>query len=187
MAVVDCVCPNCDANFQAEVGAMNRAKRSGSPKYCGGVCAGVARRNNKNEGQKKTEKAEYDRARRERLSDRLRAEKAEYYQRTKDPVKEAAIRKKRMPKHVEYCQRPEYKAWKVEYDKKHRAQKEHGEFWEAALLALEIRRTCLELSDDTEIRRQKGTLNKHQTRRRDYDRTYSNKPEIGALGNLAST
>lgn len=187
MALVDCVCPRCQTGFKAEVGAVNRAKKLGAGKYCGKVCAGAGRRADKTLDQRKAEKAEYDKARRERLSDRLKVEKAEYYQRTKDPAKEAAIRKKKMPKHVEYCQRPKYKAWKVEYDKKHRAKKEHGDFWEAALLALEIRRTCLELSDDTEIRRQKGTLNKHQTRRRDYDRTHSNNPEIGALGNLAST
>ena len=185
MALVDCVCPQCNSAFTAEAGAVNRAKRSGAQKYCGKVCAGLGRRSNKPEYQQRAEKAEYDKARRERLADRLKYEKAEYYQRTKDPIKEAVIRKKRMPKHVEYCQRPKYKAWKIEYDKRHRAKKEHGEFWEAALLALEIRRTCLALSDDTEIRRRKGTLNKHQTRRRDYDRTHSNKPEIGALGNIA--
>ena len=185
MAVVECVCPQCLVTFEAEAGAVNRARKVGSPKYCGRVCSGHARQKHKTADHRRAKKAEYDRARRDKLADRLKREKAEYYQRTKDPVKEAAIRKKRMPKHVEYCRRPEYRAWKKDYDKAFRAKKEFGEFWEAGILALEIRKTCLDLSDDTEIRRQKGTLNKKANRRKDYDRTHSNKPEIGALGYIA--
>lgn len=179
---MECVCPHCGATFIGRVGDVNRATKAGKPKYCGRECAGIARRNGKTGEEKRAEKAAYDKARREALHHRLRAEKAAYYQRTKDPAKEAAKRKERMPKHIEYCRRPKYREWKRKYDEVYRAKTEYGEFWESAILALEIRRTCLELSDDTEIRRQNGTLNKHQTRRRDYDRTHSNKPEIGALG-----
>lgn len=180
--MINCICPQCSCEFTAPPSAVNRAARNGAPKYCGRVCAGLGRRKEKTLDQKRLEKFEYDKARRENLRDRLKAEKAIYYQRTKDPVKQAAIRKKRMPKHIEYCRRPEYVAWKHEYDKVYLAKKEHGEFWESAILALEIRRKCLELADDTEIRRQKGTLNKKQQRKRDYDRTNSNKSEIGSLG-----
>ena len=184
MVMVACTCPQCGCAFLAETGQVNRAKRSGSPKYCGRICSGLGRRNGKTQEQKRNEKSEYDRARRKELADRIKAEKAAYYQRTKDPIKEAAKRKYRMPRHLEYCRRPEYREWKRKYDEVYRAKTKHGEFWESAILALEIRRTCLELSDDTEIRRQKGTLNKHQNRRRNYDRTHSNKSEIGALGNV---
>lgn len=182
MTQVSCICPQCSRAFTAEYGQVNRAKRSGSPKYCGRICSGLARRKGKTEERKRADKSAYDKARRLKLAERIKRGQAEYYQRTRDPAKEAAKRKERMPKHVEYCRRPEYRELKQKYDKVYRAKTNHGEFWESAIIALEIRRTCLELSDDTEIRRQNGTLNKHQNRRRDYDRTHSNKPEIGALG-----
>jgi len=179
-------CPQCATQFHAAQSHINRAARGGSHVYCGRECAGIARRKHKTDDQKKREKAEYDKARRLELADRIKAEKAEFHRRTYDPERAAIERKRRMPKHVEYCRRPEYRAKKAEYDREYRAKMEFGEFWEAAILALDIRRTCLELSDDTEIRRQNGTLNKHQNRRRNYDRTHSNKPEIGALGNPSS-
>ena len=136
------------------------------------------------DAEKRAAKKAYDASRRKELSVEIKAAKAAYYQRTRNPVQEAEKRKERMPYHVEYCRRPEYRAWKAKYDQEYRAKQEFGEFWESAILALEIRRECLALSDDTEIRRQAGTLNKHQQRRREYDRTYGNQPEIGPLGNL---
>ena len=42
-----------------------------------------------------------------------------------------------MPKHVEYCRRPEYKAWKHEYDIQ-KAAEEFGEFGEAWRLLLDL-------------------------------------------------
>jgi hypothetical protein len=177
------ICPVCGCDFYKPPSHINRAAKSGAPVYCGRSCAGIARRKAKTPEQKREEKRAYDAARRKKLAAELKAAKAAYYQRTRDPVKEADKRKERMPRHVEYCQRPEYRAWKRQYDLEYRNKKEFGEFWESAILALEIRRQCLALSDDTEIRRNAGTLNKHQQRRRHYDRTHSNKPEIGALGN----
>lgn len=176
------ICPFCGVEFMATASASNRADKAGAPLHCSRKCSGLGRRKNKTDDEKRAEKAAYDKARRLELADVIKAQKAASYRKNKDRVKEAEVRKRRMPKHVEYCRRPEYVAWKREYDKVFRAKKEHGEFWEAAILALEIRRTCLELSDDTEIRRQKNTLNKHQQRRRDYDRLDSNRPEIGSLG-----
>jgi hypothetical protein len=180
--VINCVCPHCGAGFAATVSSVNRANRRGAPKFCGKACAGLSRRSQKTDAEKREAKAGYDAKRRADFADRIKAEKAEYYRRTKDPVKEAAVRKMRMPKHVEYCRRPEYRARKQEYDQEHRAKKLHGDLWEAAILTLKIRRACLELFDDTEIRRQKCTLNKKSNRRRSYDRTNSNQLEIGSLG-----
>jgi hypothetical protein len=177
------ICPQCSLSFCASQSRANRAFRAGSPMFCGRDCAGIARRKNKTKDQKITEKAIYDAVRRERLADRIKAEKAARHLRTYDKAKAATERKMRAKQHAEYCRRPEYKVWKAEYDKEYRAKQEFGEFWESAILALEIRRECLALSDDIEIRRQAGTLNKHQNRRRNYDRSYSNKSEIGALGN----
>jgi hypothetical protein len=57
---------------------------------------------------------EPSRQRRKRISRRLTTVKAA-----------AEYRKQRMHLHVEYCRRPEYRAWKREYDRKYRA-KEFG-------------------------------------------------------------
>ena len=85
----------------------------------------------------KEAKAAYDREYRRKNRARLKAEKAAYFQRTYDPVKAAKERKKKMPKHVEYCRQPEYKAWKKKYDK-HRRSKKYGEFAEAHQLLVEL-------------------------------------------------
>ena len=177
-------CPVCGCQFIKPQSHINRATRAGSTVYCGRSCAGIGRRKWKTDAEKIAEKQAYDARRRTEKAAEIKASKAEYYQRTRDQIKEAQKRKERMPLHVEYCRRPEYRKWKKQYDLEYRNRKEFGEFWESAILALEIRRGCLALSDDTEIRRQAGTLNKHQQRRRDYDRSYSNQPEIGSLGNI---
>lgn len=178
-------CKQCGADFDCSPSRANRASKNGSPLFCGRTCAGLNRRRPpKSDKEKRLQKAEYDAARRARLADLIKAQKAAHYQKTRNPEKEREVRKARMHLHVEYCRRPEYRAKKKEYDQIYRAKQEAGEFWESLLLAMQIRRECLERMDDTEIRRSAGTLNKHQTRRRDYDRTHSNKPEIGSLGNL---
>jgi hypothetical protein len=178
------VCHHCHQMAVKSGSAVGRAERSGVPIYCGRVCSGLARRKLRSDDERRAIKAAYDAKRRSDNAEKIRIKKAAYYQRTRDPVKEAEKRKERMPRHVEYCRRSEYVAWKAVYDQEYRAKKEFGEFWESAILALEIRRECLALADDTEIRRQSGTLNKHQQRRREYDRTYSNQPESGPLGHL---
>jgi hypothetical protein len=178
------VCPQCHQVSAKTESALNRAAKTDAPVYCGRTCAGLARRKNSSDAEKKAAKSAYDAVRRKVKAAEIKAAKAAYYQKTRDPEKEAAKRKERMPRHVEYCRRPEYRVWKAQYDKEYRAKQEFGEFWESAILALEIRRECLALSDDVEIRRQAGTLNKHQQRRREYDRTHSNQPESGPLGYL---
>ena len=78
----------------------------------------------------KKEKAAYDREYRKKNLAWIKAKKADYFQRTYDPVKAAKERKKRMPEHVEYCRQPKYRAYKRKYDRKRRASK-FGEFAEA--------------------------------------------------------
>jgi len=91
----------------------------------------------------KGEKAAYDREYRRRNRERIRTWKAAYFQRTYDPVEAAIERKRRMPKHVEYCRRPSYRAQKKEYDE-HRRASRYGDFGEAwqilKLLKAEIKR-----------------------------------------------
>ena len=81
---------------------------------------------------KKQRKAIYDRARRERLGEAIRDQKRAAYA-VYGPLhrdKEREIRKARMPKHVEYCRRPEYRAKKSAYDRRRKLSR-FGEFSEA--------------------------------------------------------
>lgn len=184
MSSVTFQCAHCTATATTSSGAFNRAKKIGAPLYCGMECAGLARRKWKSIDQRKAEKQAYDAARRVELADRIKAEKRAYHLRTYDPVKAAVQRKARMPYHVEYCRRPEYREWKREYDRTYRATKEYGEFAECFLLVMDIRAECLSQMTDYEIRLDKGTLNKRQQRRRDDGRLDREDLEDCAVGNL---
>ena len=81
-----------------------------------------------------------------------------------------------MPQHVEYCRQPEYRVWKKEYDKHHLARKQYGDFGEAVIALRELEQEVTDRIERTDIYAANGTLNKKQTRRRDYDRAYSNQP-----------
>jgi hypothetical protein len=99
-------------------GHINRAIVAGAKLYCSRHCAGMARRLSISVQEKKAAKAEYDLKYRAKMeSEELRARKAAYYQRTRDPEKERTKRKARMHLHVEYCRRPEYRAQKSVYDR----------------------------------------------------------------------
>lgn len=177
-------CAHCGDQADRPAGHVNRARARGMNIYCSLECSGLGRRSEKTAEQKKEAKRLYDIEYRARDPEGRKALKAAYYQRTKDPVKEASKRKERMPLHVEYCRRPEYRAWKKSYDRKHRATKQYGEFADCFLLVMDIRDECLSRMTDYEIRVEKGTINKALKRKRDDLRTYSNSPEIGPLGNL---
>lgn len=150
-------------------GEINRAERRGWPLWCSQACAGLARRIERTDEERRQIKAAYDAQRRVELADEIRAKKRAYHLRTYDPAKAAEERQKRMPRHVEYCRRPEYRKWKADYDRKHLAAKQYGPFAEAALILRDIETEVLSRIDRTEIARQNGTLNKKQSRRRDYD------------------
>lgn len=170
MAKVAVTCAHCGTTADKEAGGVNRSLAKGAPLYCDRACAGLARRVEKTRAQKAAEKAEYDRMYRTREAEKLKAKKAEYYQRTADRDKEREARKRRMPQHVEYCRRPEYRKWKAEYDKKYCARKGFGDFGEAAILLNQLETEINSRISWIERRRQNGTLNKHQQRRRDYER-----------------
>lgn len=159
-------CMQCRAAFDAYASRVNRARRDGAPLYCGMACAGLARRTPKpSEAERKAAKAQYDREYRERTAEKRRQQKAEYYQRTRDPEKEREVRKARMPQHVEYCRRPEYKEWKSAYDIKHRAA-EYGPFAETYLLLLDLERELRRQASGYERRRQKGYYTRNAQKRR---------------------
>lgn len=163
-------CAYCGNPSPQSWSSINRALKGGKPIYCDRKCAGLGRRKGKTVEQKKEEKRLYDMKRREELADRIKAEKAAYHRRTYDPAKAAETRKDRMPYHVEYCRRPEYRAWKRDYDKHYLARKHYGEFGEAALILREIENAVGESGVDRFQRAaSSGTLNKKQTRRRTYE------------------
>lgn len=178
-------CAHCGKVAEKAVGAVNRARKVGLALYCNRTCAGLARRQPpKSVEQRKAEKSAYDANRRLVLADRSKAEKAAYHKRTYDPAKQRAYNQSRMPHHIEYCRRPEYREWKREYDRKYRASKEYGEFAECFLLVMDIRAECLSQMTDYEIRFAKGGVAKTQQRRRAYDRLNREEPENGALGDF---
>lgn len=161
-------CHQCGASADRPTGHVNRSRNKGANLYCGRVCMGIARRVEKDEAQKVAEKAAYDTEYRKLNRAMLKAKKREHFQRTYDPVKAAIERKLRMPRHVEYCRRPEYKAWKREYDRQLRAR-EYGEFNESFLLLQDLERELDARADWYERATQKDTINKTQKRKRSYE------------------
>src|SRR5262249_31406970 len=137
------------------------------------VCMGLARRQNKTKSQKVEEKRLYDQQYRVKNRAMLKAKKAAYFQRTYDPAKAAGERKKRMPRHVEDCRRPEYKAKKRQYDREYRAR-EYGEYGDAFNILLDLERELDARASWYERANQKGTINKTQKRKRDYEQLVGN-------------
>lgn len=165
-------CHHCGTQKDKPAGAVNRAINSGGHLYCGRICAGLARREWKPDATKKEEKRIYDAERRQKLADEIRVAKASYHKRTYDPAKAAQERKGRMPKHLEYCRRPEYKSYKRDYDRKYRAQKDYGEFAECALLVQGIDAEVNIRMSDYDVRVANDTINKRLKRRREYDKAH---------------
>ena len=163
-------CERCGAKAEQESGAVNRARRKGAPLYCNRTCAGLARRCNKTTATRRAEKAAYDREYREKNSAMLKAKKAAHFKATYDPATAAIQRKKTMPRHVAYCRRPEYREYKQEYDRQHRAKKEYGDYAEAYMATMAIIREVNDRMPRSDLYRNRGTQNKTQNRRRDYER-----------------
>ena len=135
-------CGHCGKRYECRKAEVEYRRRVGiKANYCSLACAGLARRVNRTDAEKKTLKAAYDRQYRARNRARLRAKAAAYHKRTYNPEAAREARKERVRWHVEYCRRyyadPKRKAAKQEYDRDRRAA-EYGEFAEAykALLAL---------------------------------------------------
>lgn len=159
---MEAICNNCQGRFEKSAGSINRAKKVGLNIYCSKECSSLGRRLNKSEEQKKLDKKQYDAAYRETNKDKIKIKKHEYFKKTYDSAKAAIERKKNMPRHVEYCRRPEYKAKKKNYDILYRAKINYGEFWESALIINEIEKHI----DDREVRQENNLHNKSQKRKR---------------------
>lgn len=186
--MTDCstiTCAYCSVRSEKSNSAVNRARRDGAPLYCNRACAGKARRKNISKEERKERKRQYDMEYRRKNRAMLKVKKAAYFQRTYDPVAAAKHRQTRMPYHLEYCRRPEYRAWKKQYDREYRARKIYGDYWECFLLTQDIREEALTQMTDYEIRHAKGGIAKTQNRRRDYERTHSKSVEVGPMGHTA--
>lgn len=170
---------------------INRSAKTGAPLYCGRVCFGLAHRDNKTIEQRKAEKAIYDTEYRADNLAMLKDKKKEYFKRTYD-VGAAKIERARLlidnpereRKRREYMASPEYRAEKKKYDQEFRARKKYGDYWECAILTININQEVKSRASDIEIRTQNGTLNKVKTRKRDYEKSICNKLERVPLGNL---
>lgn len=159
----------CSMGFECEPNRFNKAQSIGAPLYCGKFCAGWARRKPKlPEAERRAAKAEYDRARRARLLDQIKAQKRAHYYANHERIL-AAERAKRPQKriyHAEYCRQPEYAAKKAQYDKELRAKKAFGPFADAFLALQNLESEIDSKASRYEVYMQNGTINKAQTRRR---------------------
>lgn len=146
-------CQHCGAVVQQPQSAINRAIRQGKPLYCDRACSGAARR--VPSGQKKESKRIYDARRRTEKAAEIREQHRAYHQRTYNPVKARERRLANMDRHAEYCRRPEYRAYKKDYDRRHRAE-EYGEYAEAYLLLLDLEREIRSQATSYERRKARG-------------------------------
>lgn len=156
-------CQHCGEVVQQSQSNIRRAIREGKPLYCNRVCSGLARRVPPD--QKKDAKRIYDAQRRVELAAEISAQKAAYYQRTRDPPKERERRLVRMPRHVEYCRQPEYRAYKADYDRELRAG-EYGEYADAYLLLLDLEREIRSRATWRERARARGYYTRSAQQRR---------------------
>lgn len=156
----------CGKEYEKSTGHYNRAIKLNANLYCSKTCASEARRDHKSIDQKKAEKAEYDKQYRYYHREGIKAKKAEAFKKDYEanPDKYKAQRQKRYPKHLKYLQSPEYKAYKKEYDKRHLAKKQYGEFAECFLITEQI----FSLIPNREIKLQMGLTNKNQNRKRQW-------------------
>lgn len=174
------VCAYCGREVERRTSDVNRARKFGRPLYCDQKCAGLKRRTGKTIEQRKAEIAEYGRRRREGMGDTLRAQKKAYYQANKRLIRKRLL--KRFESDAEYkarhracqdrCQsRPEWKARKKHYDRQYRAGRLYGPMAEAYVTLLELDDEIRKrVPDNAELAAEKGTLNKKQTRRREWER-----------------
>ncbi len=161
-------CHHCGKATDLHAGHVNRQRGLGCNLYCSRVCSGLGRRNGKTKAQLVAEKREYDAAYRAKNRATLKAKKADYFQRTYDPETAAIERQKRMPRHVEYCRRPEYRAKKHKYDKARYANK-FGPYADCHMLLMDLETEIASRMTKYEIMLANGTLNKALNRRRQHE------------------
>lgn len=166
---VEIICPQCGKKVMKEASHINRSRSINAPVYCGRICSGLGRRNNKTIEQKKEDKRLYDIEYRDKNREKLKESKKRYYFGSSHETilaRNSIYRKKNMSRHVEYCRDPEYRAKKQSYDRVRRAKIQFGEFWEASLYLIDIDTEIESRITKNEIRSLNGTQNKSQQRKR---------------------
>ncbi len=173
-------CHYCGKEVNKHAGHVNRAKEMGNNVYCGRKCAGLGRRCNSSEVEEKTIKYFYDAFIRLADEERFKKQRQEYFIRdyAENPEKYKAIRKKRQPKHNEYCRRPEYKKWKKNYDQTHRAKKKYGKYFESFIALQQL----AGLVDNRQAKADQKNITKSQKRKRNAKNTQRKELESCSMG-----
>lgn len=157
-------CDFCGTESDKLTGHVNRARKLGYGVYCDRKCSGAAKRVNKDAAEKKREKQQYDREYRAKNRALLKAKKAAYFKKDYDanPEKYKKARIRNRDSHIKCINKPEYKAYKRNYDQKYLANKKYGEFAEAMLVLREIEN----LIDKRVSRQDRDCHNKTQKRKK---------------------
>lgn len=169
-------CEQCGGSFQRPKAWVDyHHVRNGLRLFCSKACFyAFEKTDTRTPEQKKADKKAYDAEYRAKNRAKIKALKAQRYQAQRNPEKEREYRKANMARHVEYCRRPEYKAYKTAYDRGYRAKKDYGEFAEAALALLDIKSEIDSRVSREEVYQTNGTQNKSIQRKREYARSISN-------------
>lgn len=163
-------CNFCGESFLKYKGHVNRALKNNQLLFCDKICLYLHRKSfKKPESEKKKEKSEYDKIYKLKNKERDAPKRAAYHKKTYNVEKEREKRKKKMHLHVKYCQQPKYKQYKREYDKKYRAKKNYGEFWEASLMLNDLEQVV----DNKMAKQDLNLINKSQKRKRQWQRKSS--------------
>jgi hypothetical protein len=119
--------------------------------------------------EKRRAKAEYDRERRAKLGNELRAAKREAYiaNHEMNLAKQAEFRKRpgEYEKHLEYLRTPEYRAKKKQYDEELR-KAEYGDFAETWRLLLDLEKEIRSQQSSYERRKARGYYTRASINRR---------------------
>jgi len=132
-------CHYCGKETDKYVGHVNRARKLNAPLYCDKKCAGLGRRTNETEEEKKVYKQWYDlfirasKTDEERILAKINKQLLFHLDYRANPEKYREERRRKMPAHVEYCRQPKYKEYKRRYDEQYHAKNNYGDWWEAAI------------------------------------------------------
>lgn len=178
-------CAHCGESARKRVGAVYRSRRNGSPIFCSRACSYAGRTTVKITPEERKEiKRLYDIERRKgpKRAEILAKKKASYYANHEEFKRKAALmraeRRADPEKYADYKaemkryrESPEWKQHKAKYDLERRAA-EFGDMAEAYLVLLELDNEINELVPDRgDLYGMKGTRNKHQERKRAWQRT----------------
>jgi len=161
-------CDYCGKECSKYAGHVNRARKLNAGLYCDRKCAGLGRRTNETDEEKRAIKMWYDlfinvsMTEDEKIFDEF--SRAVYFQIENriNPQRYKEQRARRMPKHVEYCRQPKYKEYKKGYDEQYRAKKDYGNWWEAAIALKYLDKEI----DYRESKRQNKIYNKSTSKRK---------------------